>query len=66
MTKVETIERQIEDLSRDELGELRRWWAEFDAAVWDAQIEADAEAGRLDGLAAEALRDHAARRTTEI
>ena len=66
MTKVEHIERQIEDLSKEELLELRRWWAQHDAATWDAQLEGDVEAGKLDRLADEALGDHAAGRTTEL
>ena len=33
-------------------------FAEFDAAAWDAQIEADAAAGKLDAFAAEALAEY--------
>jgi hypothetical protein len=40
-----------------ELAKFREWFAEFDAAQWDLQIERDAAAGRLDALAAEALDD---------
>ena len=36
---------------------------EFQADVWDKQIEEDAKAGRLDKLTAEALADHKAGRT---
>lgn len=56
MTSLEAIERAIEQLPADELARLRRWFLEFDAAVWDAQIEADAAAGKFDALAEEALR----------
>ena len=45
MKTVETIERAIEQLSPEELAKFRRWFLEFDAAAWDAQIEADAAAG---------------------
>ena len=31
---------------------------DIDAAAWDAQIEADAAAGKLDALAAEALAEY--------
>ena len=48
MTTVETIERAIKELPPDELAKLRRWFFEFDAAAWDAQIEADAAAGKFD------------------
>ncbi len=42
MGKIEKLEQQIRDLSEEELAQLRRWFAEFDAEVWDRQIEADA------------------------
>jgi hypothetical protein len=41
-------------LSQAELSEFRQWFADFDDAVWDAKIEADAQAGKFDALAAEA------------
>jgi len=63
MTKVEKLERDIATLSDRELGEFRRWYAEFDGEVWDRQIEADAQSGALDDLADEALADHAAGRS---
>ena len=50
MTRIE-IERAIEQLSSEELAKFRRWFLEFDAAAWDAQIEADAAAGKFDALA---------------
>jgi len=43
-----------------------RWFAEFDAAAWDRQLELDVKAGKLDTLADEALRDHAAGKSTEL
>ena len=58
MSKVEAIEQQIEKLSPDELAAFRRWYAAFDAEVWDHQFEADVKAGRLDVLADKALRAH--------
>jgi hypothetical protein len=66
MGKIEKLEQQIRDLSEEELAELRRWFAEFDAEVWDRQIEADSKAGKLDRLAEKALRDHAEGRTKPL
>ena len=66
MSKVKELEKQIEQLSSAELAEFRRWYAEFDAQVWDRQFEADVKAGKLDGLAEKALRDHAAGKSTEL
>jgi hypothetical protein len=66
MSKVEKLERQIQSLSPAELAQFRAWFQEFDWAVWDAQLTADVQAGKLDALADKALRDHAARKTTPL
>ena len=55
MTKIEIIERQIKELSREELAEFRAWFAEFDGELWDRQFEAGANAGKLDALAEDAV-----------
>ena len=60
MRNVERIEELIKALSPDELSELRSWFVEFDWAAWDRQLERDVRAGKLDALADEALREHAA------
>ena len=56
--KVEALENEIKELSRDELASFRNWFAKFDAVAWDRQIESDIEAGKLDKLAAKALAKH--------
>jgi hypothetical protein len=56
--KVEALEKEIRDLSRDELASFRKWFEKFDAAEWDRQIENDIEAGKLDKLVAKALAAH--------
>jgi hypothetical protein len=66
MSPVEAIERQIEQLSPEELARLREWFAKFDAAVWDRQFEADVRAGKLDSLAEGALRAHASGQSTKL
>ena len=66
MSKIEKIEQEIQALSPEELAQFRAWFLEYDWAIWDRQIERDAEAGRLDDLAARALRDHAAAKTTPL
>ncbi len=66
MSKVEKIEREVQELSPEELAAFREWFAEFDAVVWDRQFEADVKAGKLDGLAERALRDHTAGRSTKL
>jgi hypothetical protein len=54
MTKVEDIEKAIEQLPPEELARLRAWLEEFEARRFDEQIERDAKAGKLDKLIAEA------------
>jgi hypothetical protein len=66
MSPVETIERQIEQLSLEELARLREWFAGYDAAAWDRQFEQDVQAGKLDALAERALQSHAAGRSTKL
>ena len=66
MSKVETIERQVQELSSEDLAQFRHWFAEFDAEAWDRQMEADVKAGKLDALAEEALKQHAAGQTTKL
>ncbi|HEY2996610.1 MAG TPA: hypothetical protein VGM22_27660 [Methylomirabilota bacterium] len=66
MGKLQNIERQIEALSPEELAQFRAWFVEFDWAVWDRQLAADVESGKLDKLVQQALRDHAAGKTTPL
>ncbi len=58
MTSILAIEQAVQLLPAHDLAEFRRWFAQFDEAAWDAQIEADADAGKLDALAAEALAEY--------
>jgi len=66
MSKLEALEKRVSGLSAEELSEFRRWFVEFDAAAWDRQIERDVKTGKLETLADEALRDHAAGKSTEF
>jgi len=65
MGNVREIEEAVLRLSADELAAFRKWFADFDAAAWDHQIERDIAAGRLDTLADEALEDLRGGRITE-
>jgi hypothetical protein len=58
MSDVKSIEKAVEALPPAELAEFRRWFAEYDAAAWDRQIDEDAASGKLDRLADEALADY--------
>ena len=66
MGKIEKIEQEVRALSPEELAQFRAWFLEYDWAAWDRQVERDSQAGRLDDLAAKALRDHAAGKTTPL
>ena len=66
MSKVENIEQEVRGLTPSELAAFRRWFLEFDAQVWDRQIEEDIREGRLDKLADEALAAHRAGKSKEL
>ena len=66
MSEVEQLEKQIEKLSAEDLARFRTWFLEFDARVWDDQIEADLKAGKLKGLIAEALAEYKAGKAREF
>ena len=66
MTKVEALEREVRNLTAEELAAFRRWFVEHDWQAWDRQIEQDAMAGRLDEFAAEALAEFERGETREI
>jgi hypothetical protein len=65
MSIVEELEAAVQRLSPEDRAAFRAWFAEFDAQEWDRQLEADAAAGRLDWLVAEALVDRQAGRCTD-
>ena len=62
MSKLETLEREIKQLSVAELTQVRAWLDELEADAWDAQIEADSLAGRLNHLITNALEEESAGR----
>ena len=66
MSTVQDIEEAIRQLSPEDLGALRTWFAVFDAEWWDQQFEEDVAAGRLDSLAQEAIQDLRAGRCTDL
>ena len=66
MTKLKKIEQDIASLTPGEVAKLARWFAEFQADVWDKQIEDDAKSGRLDSLADQALASHHAGKTRQL
>ncbi len=66
MTTVEAITAAIAELPPEQVARIREWLNEQDEAEWDAQIERDERAGRLDALADRALTDYRAGRTRPL
>lgn len=56
MTTVGDLQKAILELSESEYAELRRWMVDEDWERWDKEFEEDVKAGRLDALAADALK----------
>jgi len=59
MSSVEEIQSAIVSLPPEEYARLRAWFIERDWEQWDQQIAADAHAGKLDFLIAEAMAEKA-------
>jgi hypothetical protein len=66
MTTVEAITAAIAELPPDQVAQVRAWLNERAEAEWDAQIERDERAGRLDALADRALAEYRAGRTRPL
>ena len=66
MTKIDEIKGAIDTLPDAEKSELKRWLDEVDAQLFDNKIEADAAAGRLDGMIAKARANFKAGRQTPL
>jgi hypothetical protein len=62
----EDIEKAVEQLPPRELARFRAWFEAFDASQFDAAIERDARAGKLDALAEEALAELRASGSREL
>ncbi len=66
MTEIESLEHEVQNLSAAELSSFREWFFAFDAEAWDQQLERDVAAGKLDGLAEEALGSYRRGESREI
>ena len=66
MSSIQEIEQAIRQLSSEDLSAFRAWFIEFDASLWDRQLENDIAVGRLDELANEALLDLREGRCTDL
>jgi hypothetical protein len=55
MSTVAEITAAISQLPPEQIAQIRAWLAEWAETEWDARIEADVQAGKLDALAERAL-----------
>ena len=58
MPDVKAIEDAVKALPARDLAEFRRWFAEFEFALWDDEIESDSASGKMDRLLDEAEADY--------
>ena len=63
---VASLENAVEQLGREDLAIFREWFSSFEAAEWDAQIERDISAGKLDKLASEGIKEFMDGRTRSL
>ena len=66
MTRVDELEQAVRKLDPEDLTRFREWFIEFDAELWDRQLERDEAAGKLDALVAEARLEHGRGRTRPL
>ena len=62
MSAAEIID-QVQKLPPAQVFELGRWLREYEAELWDQQIETDIRSGKLDKLGQEALEELRAGKT---
>ena len=66
MTTLEQIEKAVTLLNPSEIKQFANWFAEFHADLWDTQIAADVESGRLDQFLADAKAEIAAGKVRDL
>ena len=54
---IQELEKAVTQLPSPELAQFTVWFEEYQADLWDKQIEQDALSGRLDALAEQANRE---------
>jgi hypothetical protein len=63
---VQDIQQSVEHLSKEELDAFSKWFEEYMADQWDAQIERDILAGKWDAAGDRAAADLEAGRCTPL
>ncbi|MDT3739139.1 MAG: hypothetical protein RO257_06505 [Candidatus Kapabacteria bacterium] len=57
MAELLEIERNIINLTNEELSIFRKWFFDYDNQSWDKQFEDDVKSGKLKDLASKALHE---------
>ena len=63
---IEDLEKAVAKLAPEEFAKFREWFDALDVARFDQKIERDTKAGKLDGLAEQALADFRKGRAREL
>jgi hypothetical protein len=63
---IQELKQAVTQLPPKDLARFRQWFEEFDAQVWDKQFASDAETGKLDKIAEQALNDYRAGNAKEV
>jgi len=58
MRSVEEIEAEIAKLNPADVRQVAKWLADYEAELWDKQIEDDVDEGKLDRYINEALEEY--------
>ncbi|MEE9260856.1 MAG: hypothetical protein V3U40_07085 [Candidatus Scalindua sediminis] len=66
MSTIKEIKSAISKLSKSDLSAFRAWFEEFDAKIWDKQIEKDVTSGKLDEVVRPAIADFKAGKCKEL
>lgn len=64
MTKLEKIERETDSLPPQEMRAIAAWFADLREKLWEREV--DAGIPEIDALAAHALEEHRAGKTTPL
>jgi len=65
MVTIQEIEKAVSNLPPGELEKFRAWFEEFDAQLWDKQLDGGIKSGRLDSIASVALADFKAEKVQQ-
>jgi hypothetical protein len=66
MATAEDIKKAVEQLSPEEFARFRAWFGAFEADRFDAPIDHDALAGKLDAFAEEAIAAYRAGQSRDL